>query len=46
MAWWEGPWVRIASGALLATDLFPFNKPLAQSALEAMRTQDARKTFD
>jgi hypothetical protein len=31
--------VRIASSALLASNLFPFNKPLANSALEAMRTQ-------
>jgi hypothetical protein len=32
-------WVRIASSALSANAQFTFNKPLAESALEAMRTQ-------
>jgi len=31
--------VRIASSVLSARDLFLFNKPLAESTLEAMRTQ-------
>src|SRR5262245_11580988 len=33
------PWVRIASSALSASSLFPFSKLLAESTLEAMRTQ-------
>jgi len=33
------PWVRIASSVLLASNLFPFNQLLANSTLEAMRTQ-------
>jgi hypothetical protein len=33
------PWVRIASSVLSASNLFPFSKPLAESTLEAMRTQ-------
>jgi len=36
----ENPWVRIASSALSASYEFPFNKPIAESALEAMRTQE------
>src|SRR5215475_7829141 len=33
------PWVRIASSVLSASNLFPFNKLIAESTLEAMRTQ-------
>jgi hypothetical protein len=37
--WAENPWARIASSALSASSSFPFSKPPAKSALEAMRTQ-------
>jgi hypothetical protein len=36
-------WVRIASSVLLAGNPFLFNGPLAESTLEAMRTQVALK---
>ncbi|MCI0388101.1 MAG: hypothetical protein MOB07_04945 [Acidobacteria bacterium] len=38
----ECPWVRIASSALSAMSLLKRNRLLAESALEAMRTQGAR----
>jgi hypothetical protein len=41
----EKLWVRIASSALSASNPFLFNKLLAESALEAMRTQSASKTL-
>jgi hypothetical protein len=36
------PWVRIASSVLSASIQFPFSRHLAESTLEAMRTQGAR----
>jgi len=39
------PWVRIASSVLSARDPFLFNALLAESTLEAMRTQGAQN-FD
>ncbi|MGE0131568.1 MAG: hypothetical protein AB7U82_26095 [Blastocatellales bacterium] len=37
-------WVRIASSVPSARDLFLFNKPLAKSTLEVMRTQARQAT--
>jgi hypothetical protein len=41
----ENPWVRIASSVLSATDTFHSSKPLAESTLEAMRTQERFHCF-
>jgi hypothetical protein len=35
----ENPWARIASSALSASSSFPFNKPPAKCAREALCTQ-------
>jgi hypothetical protein len=35
-------WVRIASSVLSESSLFLFNKPLAESTLEAMRTHEGK----
>jgi hypothetical protein len=40
------PWVRIASSVLSARGLLPFSKPLAESTLEAMRTQVVLTHYD
>jgi len=39
------PWVRIASSVLSASILFPLSKPITESTLEAMRTQERFSLF-